>query len=207
MGSVWTIVVAAGAGQRYGGAKQYERLGDRRVIDWSLATAAAATDGVVAVVAEAAPVEVVADHTVTGGLTRSASVRAGLAAVPEAAEVIVVHDAARPLASPGLFAAVIEAVRDGADAALPAVPVNDTIRHRDGSPVDRDELVAVQTPQAFAAGRLRAVHAQKPEATDDASLVEAAGGTVVVVAGESRNAKITSPDDLVVAAALLGAPA
>jgi 2-C-methyl-D-erythritol 4-phosphate cytidylyltransferase len=207
VGSVWTIVVAAGAGQRYGGAKQYERLGDRRVIDWSLATAAAATDGVVAVVAEAAPVEVVADHTVTGGLTRSASVRAGLAAVPEAADVIVVHDAARPLASPGLFAAVIGAVRDGADAALPAVPVTDTIRHRDGNPVDRDELLAVQTPQAFAAGRLRAVHAQKPEATDDASLVEAAGGTVVVVAGESRNAKITSPDDLVVAAALLGAPA
>lgn len=207
MGSVWTIVVAAGAGQRYGGAKQYERLGDRRVIDWSLAAAAAATDGVVAVVAEAAPVEGVADHTVTGGLTRSASVRAGLAAVPEAADVIVVHDAARPLASSGLFAAVIGAVRDGADAALPAVPVTDTIRHRDGSPVDRDELVAVQTPQAFAAGRLRAVHAPEPEATDDASLVEAAGGTVVVVAGESRNAKITSPDDLVVAAALLGAPA
>ena len=207
MGSVWTIVVAAGAGQRYGGAKQYERLGDRRVIDWSLAAAAAATDGVVAVVAEAAPVEGVADHTVTGGLTRSASVRAGLAAVPEAADVIVVHDAARPLASSGLFAAVIGAVRDGADAALPAVPVTDTIRHRDGRLVDRDELVAVQTPQAFAAGRLRAVHAPEPEATDDASLVEAAGGTVVVVAGESRNAKITSPDDLVVAAALLGAPA
>jgi 2-C-methyl-D-erythritol 4-phosphate cytidylyltransferase len=207
VGSVWTIVVAAGAGQRYGGAKQYERLGDRRVIDWSLATAAAATDGVVAVVAEAAPVEVVADHTVTGGATRSASVRAGLAAVPEGAEVIVVHDAARPLASSGLYAAVIGAVRDGADAALPGLPVTDTIRHRDGDAVDRDELVAVQTPQAFAAGRLRAVHALEPEATDDASLIEAAGGTVVVVEGEPRNAKITSPDDLVVAAALLGAPA
>lgn len=204
MGSVWTIVVAAGAGQRYGGAKQYERLGDRRVIDWSLATAESASDGVIVVVAEAAPTEAVADHTVTGGATRSASVRAGLAAVPEAAEVIVVHDAARPMASPGLFAAVIDAVRDGADAALPGVPVTDTIRRRDGGALDRDELVAVQTPQAFSANRLRAVHATEPEATDDASLVEAAGGTVVVVVGERRNAKITSPDDLVIASALLG---
>jgi 2-C-methyl-D-erythritol 4-phosphate cytidylyltransferase len=204
VGTVWTIVVAAGAGQRYGGAKQYERLGDRRVIDWSLATAAIASDGVIAVVAEASPAEAVADHTVTGGATRSASVRAGLAAVPDAADVIVVHDAARPLATPGLFAAVIEAVRDGADAAVPGVPVTDTVRRRDGGLVDRDELVAVQTPQAFAAGPLRAVHAAEPEATDDASLVEAAGGTVVVVVGERRNAKITSPDDLVVASALLG---
>jgi 2-C-methyl-D-erythritol 4-phosphate cytidylyltransferase len=207
VGSVWTIVVAAGAGQRYGGAKQYERLGDRRVIDWSLATAAAATDGVVVVVAESAPVEAVADQTVTGGTTRSASVRAGLAAVPGEAEVIVVHDAARPLASPALFAAVIGAVRAGADAAVPGVAVTDTIRRRDGGPLERDELVAVQTPQAFAADRLRAAHATEPEATDDASLIEAAGGAVVVVTGEPRNAKITSPDDLVVAAALVGARA
>ena len=70
---------------------------------------------------------------------------------------------------------------------LPGVPVTDTIRHRDGGPVDRDELVAVQTPQAFAADRLRAVHAAEPEATDDASLVEAAGGPVVVVPGEPEN--------------------
>ncbi|HYF46850.1 MAG TPA: IspD/TarI family cytidylyltransferase [Acidimicrobiales bacterium] len=205
MGETWAIVVAAGSGRRYGGAKQYERLGDRRVIDWSLATAKASTDGVVAVVADGAPEEPDADRTVTGADTRSGSVRAGLAAVPGGTEVIVVHDAARPLASAELFAAVIGAVRDGADAALPGLAVADTLRHRDGSLVDRDELVAVQTPQAFAADRLRAVHASAPEATDDASLVEAAGGTVVVVPGEPANRKITDPDDLVVAAALLGA--
>jgi len=205
VGDTWAIVVAAGSGRRFGAAKQYERLGDRRVIDWSLATARAATDGVVAVVAPGAPDEPDAARTVTGADTRSGSVRAGLAAVPDSADVIVVHDAARPLASADLFAAVIGAVRDGADAALPGVPVTDTLRHRDGSPVDRDELVAVQTPQAFAAERLRAVHGPEPESTDDASLIEAAGGRVVVLPGEPANRKITEPDDLVAAAALLGA--
>ncbi len=203
VGDTWAIVVAAGSGQRFGGAKQYERLGDRRVIDWSLATARACTDGVVAVVADGCADEDAADQTVTGAATRSGSVRAGLAAVPEDAAVVVVHDAARPLASADLFAAVIGAVRDGADAAVPGVPVTDTLRRRDGGRVDRDDLLAVQTPQAFAADRLRAVHAGQPEATDDASLVQDAGGSVVVVAGEPANRKITDPGDLVVAAALL----
>ena len=205
MSSVWVVVVAAGSGTRFGRAKQYEALGDRRVIDWSLATAAEAGDGVVVVVAEGAPEEPGADTTVVGGATRSASVRAGLAAVPETAEVIVIHDAARPAASVELYAAVIGAVRRGADAAVPGVALTDTIRRRGGGLVDRDTLVAVQTPQAFAADRLRAVHADAPEATDDASLIDAAGGTVVLVEGEAHNRKITTPDDLVVAAALLAA--
>ncbi len=157
--SVWVIVVAAGSGTRFGRAKQYELLGDRRVMDWSLATAAEAADGVVAVVADGAPDEPAADTTVVGGATRSASVRAGLAAVPPTAEVIVVHDAARPAASIELYAAVIGAVRRGADAAVPGIALTDTIRRRGGGLVDRDTLVAVQTPQAFAADLLRAVHA------------------------------------------------
>jgi 2-C-methyl-D-erythritol 4-phosphate cytidylyltransferase len=203
--AVWVLVVAAGSGARFGRAKQYEQLGGRRVIDWSLATAAEAGDGVVAVVAEGAADEPAADETVVGGATRSASVRAGLAAVPETAEVVVVHDAARPAASVELYAAVIGAVRRGADAAVPGVALTDTIRRRGGGLVDRDTLVAVQTPQAFAADRLRAVHADEPEATDDASLIDAIGGRVVLVEGEVRNRKITTPDDLVIAAALLGA--
>ncbi len=207
MSAVWVIVVAAGSGSRFGRAKQYELLGGRRVIDWSLATAAEAGDGVVAVVAEGAADEPGADTTVVGGATRSASVRAGLAAVPPTAEVVVVHDAARPAASVELYAAVIGAVRRGADAAVPGVALSDTIRRRGGGLVDRDTLVAVQTPQAFAADRLRAVHADEPEATDDASLIDAAGGTVVLVEGEAHNRKITTPDDLVVAAALLAAQA
>lgn len=202
---VWVIVVAAGSGTRFGGAKQYERLGDRRVLDWSLAAANAVADGVVLVVppSRADRREPGADTCVVGGTTRSASVRAGLAAVPGDADVIVVHDAARPLAEPGLFEAVVAAVRNGPDAALPGVPIADTVRWRDGGTVDRDRLVAVQTPQAFRAEALRAAHAGHDDASDDVSLVEAAGGKVVVVAGDPRNRKITDPVDLAFAESLL----
>jgi 2-C-methyl-D-erythritol 4-phosphate cytidylyltransferase len=202
---VWAIVVAAGSGSRFRGSKQYQPLGGRRVLDWSLDTARAAVDGVVAVVAEGRDDEPAADATVVGGATRSASVRAGLAAVPDDATVVVVHDAARPLAGAGLFAAVVAAVDAGADGAVPAVPVTDTLRRVDGGAVDRDTLVAVQTPQAFAAAALRAAHAGGAEATDDAGLVEAAGGRVVIVRGDPHNLKITVSEDLVVAEALLRA--
>jgi 2-C-methyl-D-erythritol 4-phosphate cytidylyltransferase len=144
---------------------------------------------------------------ITGGQTRSESVRAGLAAVPADVEIVVVHDAARPLASAALFAAVIDAVRAGADAAVAVMPVTDTVKRVDGTRVvqtlDRSELVAVQTPQAFKAEILRKAHAAGDNATDDAALVEAVGGTVVVVPGEATNIKITTPDDLRVAEALL----
>jgi 2-C-methyl-D-erythritol 4-phosphate cytidylyltransferase len=149
--------------------------------------------------------DALADAVVTGGATRSASVRNGLAQVPADAEVIVVHDAARPLATPDLFEAVIAAVDDGADGALCAVPLTDTIRLTSGGTVDRAELLAVQTPQAFRAAALRAAHAGGDDATDDAALVEANGGRVVVVSGSPTNVKITHPHDLVVAAALLEA--
>jgi 2-C-methyl-D-erythritol 4-phosphate cytidylyltransferase len=207
MGSVWAIVVAAGSGSRFGAPKQFEPLGGRRVLDWSLEAARSVADGIVAVL----PPEVVAagepgaDAVAGGGVTRSASVRAGLAHVPGDAEVVVVHDGARPLAGSDLFAAVVAAVRAGADAAVPGVPLADTLRWRSGGVADRDGLVAVQTPQAFRAAALRAAHEGEPEATDDASLVEAAGGKVVVVDGSPLNLKITNPSDLTVAEALLRA--
>lgn len=212
--SVWSVVVAAGSGSRFGGPKQLERLGDRRVLDWSLAAAEQASDGVVLVVAAEHRAEIEATLgcsqsrpvVVTGGATRSASVRCGLTAVPPSADVVVVHDAARPLASPALFARVVDAVRAGADAAVPGVPVVDTIRRRSGGVVSRDELVAVQTPQAFRAEALRAAHRGEPNATDDATLVEAAGGKVVVVPGDPVNRKITDPSDLAIARALVDDP-
>jgi 2-C-methyl-D-erythritol 4-phosphate cytidylyltransferase len=207
MGHVWAIVVAAGSARRFGRAKQYEPLAGRRVVDWSLDAAATVAEGVVLVVSpdHATDDEPGASHVVPGAATRSGSVRAGLSRVPADAEVVVVHDGARPLAPAGLFTAVVDAVRAGADAAVPGVPVVDTLRALEGGVVDRDGLVAVQTPQAFRAGALRAAHAQEGEATDDASLVEAAGGKVVVVNGSPTNLKITRPDDLVVAEALLHA--
>jgi 2-C-methyl-D-erythritol 4-phosphate cytidylyltransferase len=143
----------------------------------------------------------------TGGASRAESVRAGLAVVPLGAEIVVVHDAARPLASDELFDAVIGAVRDGADGAVPGLAVADTLKRVDDvrvtATVDRVGLVAVQTPQAFDARILRAAHAGSADATDDAQLVEAIGGTVVVVPGDPRNLKITGPADLMIAAALL----
>jgi 2-C-methyl-D-erythritol 4-phosphate cytidylyltransferase len=116
---------------------------------------------------------------------------------------VVVHDAARPLAPLALFDRVIEAVLDGADGAVPGVPVVDTIRQAGIGVIDREALVAVQTPQAFRAESLRRAHIGDPEATDDASLIEAAGGKVVVVAGDPVNRKITTALDLAVARAIL----
>lgn len=199
------MVVAAGQGSRFGGAKQYAPLAGRRVLDWSIDAARTAAAGVVLVVParRVGTAEPAADVVVAGGATRSASVRAGLACVPDDAGVVVVHDAARPLASAGLFGRVVDAVRAGADAAVPGVPVVDTIRRRDGRPVERDQLVAVQTPQAFRAAALRGAHVGQPEATDDATLVEAAGGRVVVVPGDPCNRKITDPADLLLAERLL----
>lgn len=194
---VWTVVVAAGSGSRFGGRKQFVELAGRRSLDWSLAAARSVSDGIVVVVPPADAGQVVddADCVVAGGDTRSASVRNGLAAVPGDAAVVVVHDAARPAASPALFRAVVDAVRAGADAVVPGVAVTDSLRSRAGGAVDRDELVAVQTPQAFDAAVLRAAHAAGVDASDDASVVEAHGTAVRVVLGETTNIKLTHPAD------------
>ncbi len=196
--TVWTVVVGAGGGVRFGARKQYERLGDGRVLDLAVDVARAASAGVVVVVP---PEDAAREGGVAGGTTRSESVRAGLAAVPADATIICVHDAARPLASPALFQAVIGAVRAGADGAVPAVPVADTIKFVDaGGRVidtpDRSRLVAVQTPQAFRADVLRRAHTDAVDGTDDAALVERLGAAVVTVPGESWNRKITDPEDL-----------
>ena len=142
---------------------------------------------------------------VPGGVTRSDSVRCGLNVVPGDAEIVLVHDGARPLADDGVFERVIQAVRGGADAAVPVVELTDTIRQRGKGTIDRRELLAVQTPQAFRAGALRAAHADAADATDDATLVESCGGTVATVPGDSRNLKITQSHDLATAEALLAA--
>ena len=213
---MWAIVVAAGEGHRFGGAKQFQPLGDRRVIDWAVSGAARWCEGVVVVLSEAradawSPPPVSPGRcsggvvVAAGGVLRSDSVRCGLSLVPGDAEVVLVHDGARPLAGDAVFMRVIQAVRDGADAAVPVIDLTDTIRRRDGGTADRTELVAVQTPQAFRADVLRAAHAGGADATDDATLVEAAGGTVTMVAGDSRNLKITEPHDLALAEVLLRA--
>ena len=148
--------------------------------------------------------------TVTGGATRSESVRAGLEAVPGAVDIVLVHDAARPLATVKLFERVVAAVRDaGADGAVPGLAMSDTVKRVERDVVVetvlREALVSVQTPQGFRTSVLRAAYARGAEGTDDASVVEAAGGTVIVVAGERDNFKITEAGDLERAQAVLAA--
>jgi len=225
-GPVWTVVVAGGSGRRFGAMKQYEALGDRRVVDHAVDTARRAGDGVVLVL----PASDVADETtwssvsdvtvVAGGPTRTASVRNGLAAVPGEAAIVLVHDGARPFATLDLYRQVIDAVRGGADGAVPGLPVTDTVKvievvesasigvsgavvpHIVDTP-DRATLLAVQTPQGFAADVLRRAYLSEVDASDDSALVESIGGTVIAVPGEIDNRKITHPEDLVWARDLL----
>jgi 2-C-methyl-D-erythritol 4-phosphate cytidylyltransferase len=205
--TTWAVVVAGGSGTRFGEPKQFSDLVGRPVLSWSLDVARRACEGVVLVVPAGHDRAWDADRIVVGGATRSVSVRAGLAAVPSVAAVIVVHDAARPLARLQLWHSVIEAVAAGADAAIPATPVSDTVKvvGPDGqlSTLDRSRLVAVQTPQAFRADVLRKAHAGSDESTDDAALVEALGGKVVLVDGPVDNIKVTTRSDLIVAEALM----
>lgn len=199
-------------------------LGGRPMLSWSLevlaesphidALVVVAPDGCLGEVAELAdgPLTVV-----PGGAERSHSVRNGLAAVPAHAELVLVHDAARPLLEPGTVAACLAAMDDPTvDAAIAATPVTDTTKQAtpdDGGAVvvsatlDRSQLWAVQTPQVFRRDALEAVLAQPDDvlaaATDDASLVEAAGGRVVLVPSPRANLKVTTPEDLRLAELLL----
>ncbi|MHB1889926.1 MAG: 2-C-methyl-D-erythritol 4-phosphate cytidylyltransferase [Acidimicrobiales bacterium] len=210
------MLLAAGRSERFGTSKQTALLAGRRVLDWSLAAVRSVATGVVLVEppeglatppAQAEQAEQATDFVTVGGSTRSESVRAGLAKVPQSAQIVVVHDAARPLASPQLFRAVVERVLAGAAGAVPGIPITDTLKRieqgRVAGTLDRRDLVAVQTPQAFEASALRRAHATLGGATDDAALVEALELVVAVVPGEPANLKITRPFDLELAELLV----
>lgn len=200
--SAWGIIVAAGSGTRFGSPKHSLELNG--VPLWQRARADLLSAGVEAVV-------IVGDVPggVSGGPRRQDSVAAGLAQVPDDVDLVLVHDAARPLAGPTVARAVLERLSQGdVDGVVPAVAVRDTVKRVDGErvleTVDRSDLVAVQTPQGFRTSKLRSAHRDVPEdVTDDAQMIEMTGGTVVTVAGSVRNLKITVPDDLTVAEALL----
>ena len=203
------IVVAGGRGERFGAPKQFLSAGSARLVDHAVTAAGAVCDEVVLVLPpgtdwDGSPVANVVRRWREPRRLGAGRAGDGVAPTPS---VIVVHDAARPLASPALFELVIDAVRAGADAAIPGIDVSDTLKQVDGGrvigTVARDGLVAVQTPQAFRAAALRAAHADGAVATDDAALVEANGGVVVVVAGDPRNVKVTTVADLALVAALL----
>jgi 2-C-methyl-D-erythritol 4-phosphate cytidylyltransferase len=217
MSSTWAIVVAGGDGSRLGAdrPKAFVGLGGRPLLGHSidLLEDHPAVDRIVLVVPAEweEPATLLADElaagkvvaAVPGGETRALSVAAGLGVVADDAEAILVHDAARPFASAGLVDRLLEALATHAGA-VPAVAVTDTVKRVTGGRVaetlDRSELRAVQTPQAFRAEALRRAYAGPVaalrDATDCASLVEAAGLDVAVVPGEGGNMKITSPEDL-----------
>src|SRR5690242_16128764 len=205
------IVPAAGSGERLGasGPKAFALCGGRSLLDWSLEVLEAVCDRVV--VAVPAGYED-GEGRVLGGASRSESVRLALAAAPEAT-VAVVHDAARPLITRELVEECVDALA-GWDGVVAAAHVSDTIKEADGSgrvlrTLDRSALWAIQTPQVFRADILRRAldvdDSALAAATDDASLVEAAGGSVRVVEAPAENIKITRPVDLALAEALLRA--
>jgi 2-C-methyl-D-erythritol 4-phosphate cytidylyltransferase len=218
---VWAVLAAAGRGERLGGElpKAFAKLGGRPLLAESLER----LDGsewleaivVVAPPEWEEPVILLAEELgagkvtacVAGGATRSDSVRAGVAEVPDDAAVIVVHDAARPLVSPGVVERVLAPLGEGFDGAVAALPLADTVKRGDRGEVvdtlDRSGLYAVQTPQAFVADVLRRALAAGGDASDCAGLVEARGGRVALVEGDRRLVKVTTPDDLAFVEALL----
>ncbi len=210
--SVWAVLVAAGRGERLGGdrPKAFARLLGRPLLAEPLARLDDCDEiDAITLVAPAGweePAILLADELgvskvtacVAGGATRSESVRLGLAEVASDAAVVLVHDAARPLLPAGLVRRLLEALGEGYEGAVPAIPVADTIKRVDQGLVTetppRSQLFAVQTPQAFVAGALR--EAAAGEGSDCASLVEAAGGRIRIVAGDEQLLKVTTADDL-----------
>ncbi len=213
------LIVAAGRGDRVGGdiPKQYRLLRGKPVLRWSIEAlrAAGVAEIVVAIAPEHAELcraatEGFEVRTVTGGASRTASVRAGLTAIG-AADLIHIHDAARPGLSPAVVAALSRAIEQGADGVAPALPVADSLRRVDGArivaDVEREALVRVQTPQSFRAGILRAAYGgvdDDASFTDDLAVVRAYGGVCVTVPGDARLTKLTYSEDFALLERIMG---
>jgi 2-C-methyl-D-erythritol 4-phosphate cytidylyltransferase len=221
--SVWAVLAAAGRGERLDvdRPKAFAPLGGRPLLAESLERLER-SDWIESIVVVAPPdweepVILLAEElgcgkvvaSVAGGETRAESVRIGVGEVDDDAAVVVVHDAARPLVSNAVIERLLRALNEGWDGAVPGLPLVDTVKRvENGAVVEtlpREELVSVQTPQAFVADVLRGVVSGGAEATDCSSLVEAAGGRVTVVPGDSRLLKVTTAEDLALVESWLGA--
>lgn len=211
---VAAIIVAAGEGRRFGTAKQFALLAGRPVINWAieaLATHPRINEVIIVLPDESRADEIKSSWpkvkaVVRGGKQRQDSVSRGLEAVSPEMEIVLVHDGVRPLVTAELISRIIEtAEKEGA--AVPALPIEDTVKMIDGEyitkTINREQLVRVQTPQGFRKNLLqKAFHQAKKEgyyASDEASLIERIGGRVKIIPGETKNIKITTPDDLKVA--------
>lgn len=217
----YLITVAAGTGSRYGGdlPKQFCPLGGRPLLMTTLERLSACAPGASLIVVLSEPMTgpwremcreqgfTLPHSIVTGGATRAESVRNALRTIPaDTVGWIAVHDAARPVVTPGMFRRLVDAL-PGADGVIPAIPVTDSLRALDGTDgashaVDRSTLRAVQTPQLFPGVLLIAANDREllPTFTDDASVMEAAGHTALrLVEGDTRNIKVTNPGDMAIA--------
>ena len=210
------IIAAAGSGERFGAPipKALIHLGDKTLLEHALANIAPVVNLIVVTAPagyESRIKELVGEEiiVVTGGATRSESVRLGLAALPADTQFVLVHDAARSLASSALAQSILDALRAGDVAVIPGLPEVDTVKIVDAAGYvnatpDRASLRKVQTPQGFAYSVLKAAHALPQDATDDAVLVANAGHKVRIIAGEERALKITTPTDLATAMTFIG---
>ena len=210
------IIAAAGSGERFGAPipKALIHLGDKTLLAHAISNIAPVVDQIVVTAPagyEAQIKEITGEGitVVTGGATRSDSVRIGLAAIDESADFVLVHDAARSLASTALAQSVIDALRSGEVAVIPGLPEVDTVKVVDAngyvtSTPDRASLRKVQTPQGFSYSVLKAAHEVPQDATDDAVLVANAGHQVRIINGEESALKITTPSDLATAMTFLG---
>jgi len=210
------IIAAAGSGERFGATlpKALISLGNRTLIEHAVAALAPiASEIVICAPAgyEKQIQELVGNEitVVTGGTTRAQSVRAGIAALTVKNKYVLVHDAARALATTKLAERVLVALENGASAVIPGLELIDTVKsvdvngHVTATP-DRTTLRRVQTPQGFDLEILKKAHASGAEATDDGALVEAIGEKVLIIKGEEQALKITTPSDLATAISMLG---
>jgi len=223
MPRIAVLIVAAGKGERAGTSlpKQYERLGGRPLLRRTVEAFEGYSVQVVIgagqqEMAAAALAGLALPAPVTGGATRQESVRRGLEALAQEApakdapDFVLIHDAARPLISPGVIQAVIGALESGADGALPMVAASDTLRRKDADGrwtlVSRDNLYRAQTPQGFVYAKILAAHRDHAheDVTDDVALAELAGLKVQMVEGEEKNIKVTRKEDFALAELLLG---
>jgi 2-C-methyl-D-erythritol 4-phosphate cytidylyltransferase len=209
---VWAIVLAGGSGTRFGSFKQFAEVGPGRLVDLAVNAAAAVCKRIVLVLPtgvawDGAHVE----QVVPGGADRAASVRNALAAITDEDGIVVVHQAANPLARPELIRRLATVIAEGVPAVCPGLRPADVVRRvegqRAGEVVGRDELVLVQTPAAFRLDVLRQAHEAGGRAVEDTALVSACGHEVRVIEGDPRNVHVASPSDLEIVRALASASA
>jgi 2-C-methyl-D-erythritol 4-phosphate cytidylyltransferase len=213
------IIVAGGKGKRMGGPKQFLQINGKPMLAWTIDVfqRTKAVNAIILVVAEEQLAQakrlkaskIIA--VVAGGRERQDSVRNGLAAVPQGAQIVLIHDGARPAVTPELINDSLKAVRD-CGAAIVGVPVKDTIKKVqyhgpkiiESETIDRSGLWAAQTPQTFTAPIIKKAYDRlKENVTDDAMAVEKLGIKVKMVMGSYENLKVTTPEDLKIMAVIL----